>query len=66
MTEQELVERFREIGFLQGISQDHLERLAEVAKSVEFPEAKVIFRQGEPASHIFVVVGSIRRISCHS
>jgi CRP-like cAMP-binding protein len=50
------VERFREIGFLQGVSQDHLERLAEVSQFVEFPEAKVIFRQGEPAAHIFVIV----------
>lgn len=56
MNEQDLVKRFREIGFLQGVAEEHLKQLAAVAQFVELPEAKVIFRQGEPASHIFVVV----------
>lgn len=56
MNEQNLVDKFREIGFLQGVADEHLAQLAAVARFIELPEAKVIFRQGEPAAHIFVVI----------
>jgi CRP-like cAMP-binding protein len=56
MNERELVKKFREIGFLQDVAEEHLKQLAAVSQFVELPEGKVVFRQGEPASHIFVVV----------
>jgi CRP-like cAMP-binding protein len=45
-----------EIGFFHGLAEEHLDKLAEVARVVDFPEGKVIFREGDPASSIYLLV----------
>ncbi len=56
MDKQELLEQLRGVSFLHGIDDDHLRKLAQVARMVELEEGKVIFREGEPASNIFLIV----------
>jgi CRP-like cAMP-binding protein len=51
-----MAKTLRELRFLSGVSEEHLEQLAKTARYVDFPEGKVIFREGEPASHIFLIV----------
>lgn len=56
MTQKELVSILREIRFLHGVSDEHLEQIAEVAKLVEFPEHHVVFREGEPTANVYLVI----------
>ncbi len=50
-----LVDVLREVAFLGGIDEEYLGQIAAVARKVEFPEGKVIFREGEPATDIFLI-----------
>jgi CRP-like cAMP-binding protein len=56
MSEQEILEQLRQIRFLQDIEDEYLQQIAAVAKVVEFPAGKVIFREGQQLSDIFLVV----------
>jgi CRP-like cAMP-binding protein len=56
MNKQELLEALRGVTFLYGITDEHLEKLAQVARMVQTDEGKVIFREGEPASNIYLIV----------
>ena len=60
MSEKKLLDTLSEVGFLRGIDQQYLEQIAEVAKMVTFPEGTVVFREGAPASKLYLVVsGSV-------
>ena len=56
MNEPSIVETLRDLGFLSDVAEEHLQRLAESAKVVDFPTDTTIFREGEPASQIFLIV----------
>ena len=56
MNQAEIVATLREIEFLQGVEDEHLNKLAEVAKIVDVPANHVVFREGEPADSIFLVL----------
>ncbi len=56
MTTIKVLEALREVEFLQGIADEYLQELAAVAKLQEFPAGKVIFRTGEPATHIYLII----------
>lgn len=56
MEKQDLLEALRNVSFLHGIADEHLVKLAQVARLVRQEEGKVIFREGEPASNIFLIV----------
>jgi CRP-like cAMP-binding protein len=56
MTDENVLNALRNVSFLDGFAQEHLEKLAESARLVEFPEGKTIFREGEPASRIYLIV----------
>jgi len=65
MPDQRLLETLRQVRFLRDIDDDYLEQIAEVAKLVEFPVGKVIFREGEPFAHFFLIVsGSVSLEIC--
>ena len=51
-TATELIDTLRDIDFLRGFDDEHLQKIAEL---VEIPEGNVIFREGEPAVDIFLV-----------
>ena len=50
-----LVETLRDVDFLQGINDEHLQSIASVARLVDIDESKVIFREGEPATNVFLI-----------
>ncbi|MFV1964946.1 MAG: Crp/Fnr family transcriptional regulator [Pirellulaceae bacterium] len=56
MNDQSVVETLRDVGFLRGIADEYLEQFANIAVREEFPDGKVIFREGEPASNIYLIV----------
>ena len=56
MSENALLEMLRCVQFLDGIADEHLERLAEMSRIVEFAEGNLIFREGDPADDIFLIV----------
>jgi CRP-like cAMP-binding protein len=65
MTDLDLLQTLRETGFLQGVDEEYLAQIAAIAKCVDFPVGKVIFREGETASQIyFVVSGSVSLEIC--
>lgn len=55
MTKEELAEKLRQLEFLQSLDESHLQPLAEIARVVTFPAETVIFREGDPATNIFLL-----------
>lgn len=59
-TADQLHAALRELEFLRGVDEEHLQRLADLGEFVDFPEGTVIFNEGEPASHCYLIVdGSV-------
>lgn len=56
MSKNTVLEVLRGVHFLDGIAEEHLERLAELAQVVNFDEGNLIFREGDPASTIYLIV----------
>lgn len=56
MNKESLIEALREIRFLSDMGPMHLEEIANLSRLREYREADVIFRQGDPAQHIYLVV----------
>lgn len=51
-----LTETLQEIAFLQEMSPEHLEKIANIAHVRDFDEYEVIFREGQPAKHVYLVM----------
>jgi CRP/FNR family cyclic AMP-dependent transcriptional regulator len=51
-----LLDTLREIRFLHGISAEHLEKIAEIAHLCDYDKCHVIFREGDVAKHLYLVV----------
>jgi CRP-like cAMP-binding protein len=51
-----LIELLRDIRFLHGIGPMQLEQIAKISRPREYNEGDVVFRQGEPAQHVYLVV----------
>lgn len=65
MTDEQLVDQLRQLRFLCDIDEEYLKQIAAVAKVVEFPVGKVIFREGEPLAHFYVLLcGSVSLEIC--
>jgi CRP-like cAMP-binding protein len=65
MSDRSLVDVLRKIGFLDGIGDEHLERIASVAEMVQFEDGKLIFREGEPADDVYLLIsGSVSLEVC--
>ena len=56
MTQLNVADTLRGIQFLRDLSPELIDQLAGVAQVVEFPAGAVIFRQGEVASTLYLVV----------
>ena len=50
------LETLKRIQFVQDLSDDHLQRLAEMAEIKEFPADGVVFREGQQSSSVYLVV----------
>lgn len=60
MSNNVLPEQLRQFQFLQEIDDEHLGRLAAVARLVEFPADKVLYREGQAVSNIYLILsGSV-------
>jgi CRP/FNR family transcriptional regulator, cyclic AMP receptor protein len=51
-----LIETLREIRFVHEIGPMHLEQIAKIAAVRDFNEGDIVFRQGETAQHVYMVV----------
>ena len=55
MNQNKLIETLRESRFLHDIDAAHLERIAHIAGIREFEPHDVVFREGQPAEHVYLV-----------
>jgi CRP-like cAMP-binding protein len=56
MSQKLLTDALQNSRFLHDISQQHLEQLTKVASLRDFDELEVVFREGDVAQHIYLVV----------
>jgi CRP-like cAMP-binding protein len=56
MNKHQLVETLHDLRFLHDVSQEHLVELANVASLRDFNAREVVFREGEVAKHVYLVV----------
>ena len=65
MTEKNLADALREIEFLEGFENEHIELLASIAEPMDFDAAKVIFREGDTAEYVYLIAdGSVSLEVC--
>jgi CRP-like cAMP-binding protein len=61
----EIQEVLRRLRILEGLDDEHLAQLADVAEQVQFAEGEVIFREGDPATDVYLIVdGSVSLEVC--
>jgi len=61
----EMQEVLRRLRILEGLDEEHLSQLADVAEQVQFEEGEVIFREGDPATDVYLIVdGSVSLEVC--
>jgi CRP/FNR family cyclic AMP-dependent transcriptional regulator len=51
-----LTQTLEQLSFLRDMVPDHLEKIAAIANVRDFDESDVVFREGEPAEDIYLVV----------
>ena len=56
MSDPQLFNILRKVQLLEGVSNEHLEKLAAISRIVDIPEGKTIFREGDLASTVHLVV----------
>ena len=56
MNDADIVALMREINFLDEVSDENMAALAAITRLVEFPEAQVLFREGDVTDDIYIVV----------
>jgi CRP-like cAMP-binding protein len=55
MTPMGIIESLRESGFVDGMADEDLMQMSSIAEHVEYPCGKVIFRDGDPATHVYII-----------
>ena len=56
MNRQLLLATLKGIHFLRGVSQEHLEQLADVARCCDYEKQGIVFHEGDAADSIYLVV----------
>jgi CRP-like cAMP-binding protein len=56
MSKDFLVETLRELQFLRDMAPEYLERIANIAHIRDYGESDVVFREGQAAEHIYLVM----------
>jgi CRP-like cAMP-binding protein len=56
MDNQSLAAMLEEVGFLRDLPREYLEQIARVARLVTYDALKVVFREGDPAQRVYVIV----------
>lgn len=61
----ETLEALKQVQVLEGIGEEHLAQLAAIAECVDLPAQTVIFREGEAATDVYLIVeGSVSLDVC--
>jgi CRP-like cAMP-binding protein len=55
-SEELLWETLRKLEFLRCVDDEHVKELAKLGDVVDFPEGTVVFNEGEPASHCYLIL----------
>ncbi len=64
-SEEQLWETLRRLEFLRSVDDEHVKELAKLGKVVDFPEGTIVFSEGEPALHCYLIVdGSVLLEMC--
>ncbi len=56
MAASDILDVLRDIHFLEGIPEESLRQIAAVSREVSFAKGSVIFREGDPAAKMYLVV----------
>lgn len=56
MSDQTAREALRAVGFFHDIAEEHLDRLAEIARVVEFPAESEMFHEYDTAKDVYVII----------
>src|SRR5688572_28007794 len=65
MTKTSLLEEMTRCAFFSGVDEDHLRRLADISRIVEFPARATVFEQFEKAREVYVILsGEISLAIC--
>ena len=65
MAEKTTIETLRKIAFLEGIADEHLQKLAEIGEEEEFDAFTIIFREHDPSEKVYLVVnGNVSVVIC--
>jgi CRP-like cAMP-binding protein len=56
MSDPQLLNLLRRVQLLEGVSEEHLDKLAAIARCVDFEQDATIFREGEPATTMYLVL----------
>lgn len=65
MSRNVLTRTLEKLQFLQDMSPDYLERIADIAKILDFDEHDTVFREGDPAENLYLIVnGSVSLEVC--
>jgi len=59
MNNQTPLEALQGLRFLQGISREHLEEIARIAQLRDHPASEVVFREGDIAKQVYLVVSGL-------
>ncbi len=65
MASQAEVSTLRNLGFFQGVADEHLQQLASISQELDFPDRQMIFQEDDPAKAVYVVVsGNVSLVIC--
>jgi len=65
MSDSATLDMLRGLEFFHGIADEHLKRLAEIARPVEFPAQSEMFRELDKAKDVYVIVqGQVSLVFC--
>ena len=56
MTEQSVAKILKSNPWFDGLSDGHFKRMVSIAKEVRWPAGTVIFREGEIATHLYLII----------
>lgn len=56
MSDKTNVETLKQIAFFEGFPEQHLPKLVEISKEVEFPARETLFHEHDPAKNVHVII----------
>lgn len=56
MSSSELLVLLRKVQMFEGLTEEHLQQLALISRGVDMPQAAVVFREGDLATSVYLVV----------